>query len=71
MKFTKGRKQKIVERFRDEGESIAVIADWYERTPKEIEGVIREGLKSAHDALLEVAIDKAVSAQPTAISADG
>ena len=36
MKLTKGRKQKILERFAD-GESIAVIADWYERSPKQIE----------------------------------
>ena len=41
MKLTKGRKQKILERFAD-GESIAVIADWYERSPKQIEDVIRE-----------------------------
>ena len=43
MKLTKGRKQKILERFAD-GESIAVIADWYERSPKQIEDVIREGM---------------------------
>ena len=63
MNLTKGRRQKIIERFRDENASIEEIADWYEQPPRRVEEIIREGLKSAHDRLVEMAFDRAVGNQ--------
>ena len=39
--LTAKRKAAIVERFK-KGESVGIIAGWYEQPPKRIEGVIRE-----------------------------
>ena len=41
--LTAKRKAAIVERFK-KGESVGIIAGWYEQPPKRIEGVIRDAL---------------------------